>query len=146
MSSTTRPIEWRVHLRSAPEAVFETWTTDAGRARFWAERSESAAGGFELHFVNGQNLSVKVAEERSPERFAFRYFGGSTVTVTLSPDGAGGCDLHLVETGIASAEEWVENHAGWVSVLMALKAAVDFGVDLRAHDPARTWEGRYVDC
>src|SRR3546814_6049697 len=74
------------------------------------------------------------------------YFGGSTVTVTLSPDDGHGCDVHLVETGIASAEEWVENHAGWVSVLLALKATGDFGVDLRAHDPARSWEGRHVDC
>jgi hypothetical protein len=37
------------------------------------------------------------------------------------------------------------NLAGWVSVLLALKAAVDFGVDLRNSDPARRWEDGYVD-
>jgi len=35
--------------------------------------------------------------------------------------------------------------AGWVSVLMALKAAVDHGVDLRNHDPQRTWDQGYAD-
>jgi hypothetical protein len=35
--------------------------------------------------------------------------------------------------------------AGWVSVLLALKAAVDFGVDLRNHDPERTWSTGFVD-
>jgi hypothetical protein len=35
--------------------------------------------------------------------------------------------------------------AGWVSVLLALKAAADFGIDLRNHDPARTWNKGYVD-
>jgi hypothetical protein len=30
-------------------------------------------------------------------------------------------------------------------MIMALKAAVDFGVDLRAHDPERTWENGYVN-
>lgn len=35
--------------------------------------------------------------------------------------------------------------AGWVSVLLALKAAVDFSVDLRNHDPGRTWDQGYAD-
>jgi hypothetical protein len=28
---------------------------------------------------------------------------------------------------------------------MALKAAADFGVDLRSHDPGRTWDQGFVD-
>jgi hypothetical protein len=32
-----------------------------------------------------------------------------------------------------------------VSVLLALKAAVDFSVDLRNHDAGRTWCSGYVD-
>jgi hypothetical protein len=35
--------------------------------------------------------------------------------------------------------------AGWVSWLMAMKAAVDFGVDLRNHDAERTWFDGYAD-
>lgn len=35
--------------------------------------------------------------------------------------------------------------AGWVSVLMAMKAAVDHGVDLRTHDESRTWGDGYAD-
>ena len=34
---------------------------------------------------------------------------------------------------------------GWLNVLFPLKAAVDFGIDLRNHDPRRTWDQRYVD-
>lgn len=30
-------------------------------------------------------------------------------------------------------------------MLLALKAAVDFAIDLRSHDPGRTWEHGYVD-
>jgi hypothetical protein len=37
------------------------------------------------------------------------------------------------------SEQWqVEVIAGWASVLLALKAAVDFGADLRNHDPQRS--------
>src|SRR3546814_6217048 len=127
-----RMSDWRSVVCSSDVA----WTSDAGRVGFCAEGSRGKAGGFDLRFIKRQHLSVEVVEEKAPGRFVFRYFGGSTVTVTLSPDDGHGCDVHLVETGIASADEWVENHAGWVSVLLALKATGDFGVDLqigRAH-------------
>jgi len=35
--------------------------------------------------------------------------------------------------------------AGWVSVLLSLKAAGNFGVDLRGHDPERHWDHGYVE-
>jgi uncharacterized protein YndB with AHSA1/START domain len=139
-------IEWRVHLGSSPEEAFALWTSDAGRERFWAERSVAHASGFRLDFINGQSLDVIVEEAIAPERFVFRYFGGSRVTLEFQADGAGGCDLDLVEADHASAADRLENEAGWVSVLLGFKAALDFGIDLRAHDPVRTWERRYVDC
>ena len=39
----------------------------------------------------------------------------------------------------------VETTAGWVSALMAMKAAVDFDVDLRNHDSKRSWKSSYCD-
>ena len=62
----------------------------------------------------------------------------------LEDDGAGGTDLTLTDEGVPEADH-AEVLAGWVSVLMALKAAVDFGVDLRNHDPARSWDQGYAD-
>jgi uncharacterized protein YndB with AHSA1/START domain len=138
------PIEWRVHLKSPREEAFAAWTTDSGRARFWAEESCETQGGFALRFVNGEALEVGLLEASPPSRLVFRYFGGSTVTVNFAPDGQGGCDVHLREDGVPP-EEHLENFAGWVSVLLALKAAVDFGVDLCAHDPSRSWDQRHVD-
>ncbi|HEY0111774.1 MAG TPA: SRPBCC domain-containing protein [Allosphingosinicella sp.] len=138
----TPPIEWRVHLSSSPEEVFDLWTTDAGRIRFWASSSQEGERGFALGFGNGEKLDVERIEAVRPDRFAFRYFGGSTVTLRFDGDGKGGCDLTLREEG---APEPLENYAGWVSVLLSCKAAADFGVDLRSRDPKRTWEARFVD-
>lgn len=135
-------IDWRVHFAASPEAVWKAWTTDSGRALFWAETSTAGGGGFDLSFLNGEALRVEIVEARPPERLAFRYFGGSTVTLDFAPDGSGGCDLRLREEG---APQPIENHAGWVSVLLACKAAVDFGVDLRSHDPGRSWDAGFVD-
>ena len=144
MNESLPPIEWRVHFRSSRDAVWEAWTTDAGRERFWAETSKHVDVGFELRFINGQALAVRVHESTRPSRFVFSYFGDSRVTVALTDDGSGGCDLHLTEEGVAPHEH-LENYAGWVSVLLACKAAVDFGIDLRSHDRGRTWDGHYVD-
>jgi hypothetical protein len=58
----------------------------------------------------------------------------------LQPDGARGTDLTLVADG-----DDAETRAGWVSVLLALKAASDFGVDVRNHDARRTWSQGYCD-
>ncbi len=135
-------IDWRIRFASSPETVWRAWTTDEGRERFWAERSLGDESGFDLDFVNGESLRVDLVEARPPERLVFRYFGGSTVAIELAPDGRGGCDLRLREVG---APQPMENYAGWVSVLLTCKAAVDSGIDLRSHDPGRSWDQGFVD-
>lgn len=42
-------------------------------------------------------------------------------------------------------ETRAEFTAGWVSLLLTMKAAIDHGVDLRNHDPERTWVQGYAD-
>lgn len=64
--------------------------------------------------------------------------------MTLAAAADGGTDLLLVEEDVP-AEAVEENRAGWVSVLLTLKAAADHGMDLRGHDPQRTWHQGYVD-
>jgi hypothetical protein len=57
---------------------------------------------------------------------------------------AGQTELYLTDENVPPADR-SEVIAGWVSVLMALKAAVDFNVDLRNHDPQRTWAQGYAE-
>jgi uncharacterized protein YndB with AHSA1/START domain len=137
-------VRWRIHLRAAPQAVFAALATDAGRARFWAESAAERDGVLQFRFSNGQRLDAPILAMDAPRRFRVAYFGGSTATFDLAPDGAGGTDLTLTETDVPVGE-LEQNRAGWISVLLSLKAAVDHGVDLRNHDPARTWEQGYVD-
>ncbi|HUH13861.1 MAG TPA: SRPBCC domain-containing protein [Longimicrobiales bacterium] len=150
MKATDGSIRWRLHLASPPERVYALLASPRGRARFWARSAEGEGEGegeggtIEFRFVDGTELRSRVLEEAPPHRFALTYFGGSTVVFELAPDGAGGTDLLLTETGVPE-DERLENLAGWVSVLLALKAAADFGVDLRNGDPGRSWAHGYVD-
>jgi uncharacterized protein YndB with AHSA1/START domain len=142
-------LRYRVHLRAAPATVFGFLATGDGRARFWAESAPEEPDGPEgsaiaFRFPDRSRLRARVLACEPPRVLRVEYFGGSRVEFELAGDGAGGTELTLTETGLSPAER-EENAAGWVSVLLALKAAVDFGVDLRNHDPARTWREGYVE-
>lgn len=65
-------------------------------------------------------------------------------TFALTENCQGGTDLTLTDSGVLVVDR-AEVIAGWVSVLMALKAAVDFGIDLRAHDSNRHWDNGFVE-
>ncbi len=137
-------VRLRVHLRSAPQRVYDYLATDAGRGAFWAESAAARDDVIEFRFANGMTHRGRILEADPPRRFAVEYFGGSRARFELTGDGAGGTELELRETGIPPATI-DDQRAGWVTVLLNLKAAVDFSVDLRNGDPERTWENGYVD-
>lgn len=136
-------IVWHIRLQSAPHHVFALLTTDEGRGSFWAERTEEQEGVVLFHFPNGEVLRSRIIESLPPQRFSLTYFGESMVTFELEKAGDG-TDLTLTESGVRE-DELSENRAGWVSVLLNLKARADFGVDLRNHDARLTWSDGYVD-
>jgi uncharacterized protein YndB with AHSA1/START domain len=137
-------IRWRLHLTSSPSTVFDLLNTDEGRSRFWAESAVEADGRIHFTFSNGQRWSGRLLERVAPRRFVVEYIGGSTATFELRDDSRGGTDLTLTDEGVPAADR-AEVLAGWVSVLLALKAAVDFGIDVRNHDAGRTWDAGFVD-
>jgi uncharacterized protein YndB with AHSA1/START domain len=138
------PILWRVHLKSPPYVVYDAIASSAGRAQFWAESAIETDGEIHFLFPNGLEARCRVVEASPPHRFRLRYLGGSLVTFEMIGDGQGGTDLTLTDEEVPAGDA-IETLAGWVSVLMALKAAIDHGVDLRTHDPSRSWDQRYVD-
>jgi uncharacterized protein YndB with AHSA1/START domain len=143
MAGKSNDIVWRLLLDAEPHRVFDLLATDSGRAAFWAERTEQRGEEIEFHFPNGERLLTRILVHRPAEVFALTYFGGSLVRFELKPVPSG-TDLMLSESGVPNAE-LADNRAGWVSVLLNLKAQADFGIDLRNHDPERTWSRGYVD-
>lgn len=143
-SAGGRTVRWRLHLSSPPSTVFELLSTDGGRARFWAESAIEADGAVDFRFPGGERWRGEILDVAADRRFAIRYLGGTVTTFELAPDGEGGTELLLVDEGVAE-EDACEVEAGWVSVLMSLKAAADFGVDLRNHRADRSFRRRYVE-
>ena len=139
----TPPIVWRLCLAVPPERVFAAWLSAQDHERFWCERSEVLPeGGFRQHFIDGTAATCEVVETTAPLLIRLRYFG-SRVSIQLEPRREG-TDLTLVALDV-EPHDWSDVHAGWLNVLLPFKAWVDFGVDLRNHDPSRTWSQRYAD-
>ncbi|HEX7122102.1 MAG TPA: SRPBCC domain-containing protein [Gemmatimonadaceae bacterium] len=137
------PIRWRMHIPAPPERVYAALDSAEGRAAFWAEQAPEIDGHIEFHFANDYVSRGRILERRPRSVFAVEYFGGP-VRFELTPDGKGGTDLLLTHDGVRD-DEWQEVHAGWLNVLFPLKAWVAYGVDLRNHDPQRSWTQGYAD-
>ena len=142
-SRGTPEIVWRLHLGAAPERVYEAWLSTADHERFWCEHSSLLPdGGFRQQFADGTVANCAVELSEAPLRIRFRYFG-SRVDIQLERR-SDGTDLTLTAVDV-EPHDWNDVYAGWLNVLLPFKAWVDFGVDLRNHDPRRTWVQRYVD-
>jgi uncharacterized protein YndB with AHSA1/START domain len=139
----TSPIVWRLSLASPPERVFELLDSDEGRVRFWAARSRVSPGGFELEFPDGVRVNVEILERKPPSRMTLGYLG-ARAEFELATREDGGC-LFQVTCHTEERAALAEFLPGWVSWLLVLKGAADFGIDLRNGDPERTWAQRYVD-
>lgn len=136
-----RIIVWRLHLKSPPRLVHTMLSTDKGRERFWASKSVQRNDKVEFGFPDGSVLTSKIVENQPPSTFVIEYFGGSIVSFRLE-GGNDGTDLTLTAEKVKYYDEELP---GWVSVLLALKTAVDFSIDIRNHDRHRTWEQGYCD-
>jgi uncharacterized protein YndB with AHSA1/START domain len=137
-------IRLKLHLKSSPQDVHHLLSTNEGRARFWAEAATEQDGVIHFVFPNQAQWKGRILANESPHTFKVEYYGGSITTFKLESDGSGGTELTLTDQGVPE-EDRTEVIAGWVSVLMALKASVDFGVDLRNHDPKRTWDEGFAE-
>lgn len=139
---TTR-ITWKIHCASSPARIYELLDTDAGRKSFWAEEAPEENGIIHFTFPNGTSYHGSILA-RTPDRlFALMYFD-SKVTFELDETPSGGTDLTLTDEHVP-VTDLDEVRSGWVSVLMALKARADFDIDLRNHDPDRTWDHGFAD-
>ncbi|WP_422104100.1 SRPBCC domain-containing protein [Winogradskyella sp.] len=136
-------ITWKLHLKSDPNAIFDLLSTSEGRKKFWAETATEDKGIIHFVFPNGQAYDSKIIKAIPPRAFHLDYFN-SLVKFHLEPSENRGTDLILINENVTESD-FPEVNAGWISVLMNLKAVADFQCDLRNHNPKKTWDQGYVD-
>ncbi|WP_106145871.1 SRPBCC family protein [Flagellimonas meridianipacifica] len=138
-----KTITWKLYLKSNPKAVFDLISTAEGRKKFWAEKATEVNGIIQFTFPNGQEYKGQILKTIPNRKFYLDYFN-SLVKFNLEPSENDGTDLILINENVDESE-FSEVNAGWISVLMNLKAVADFNCDLRNHDPKRTWNQDYAE-
>jgi hypothetical protein len=124
-ASKTPIITWKIHLRSAPEAVYRMLATKEGRSRFWADAAEEEQGVIHFRFSNGQQLEAPRAGEDAPGTLSAELLRRQRRDLRAAGGREGRYGPHAERTRCPT-QEYEQNRAGWVSVLLMLKAAVDF--------------------
>lgn len=142
--SSPNPIAWKLHLQVPPEQVYAMLASNDGRAQFWAESAMELDKHIHFVFPDGQKWRGKILNAQPGKLFQVEYYSGSRATFTITSDGKTGTVLKLTDENVPESDR-AEVTAGWVSVLMALKAAADYGIDLRNHDSDYTWDKGFVD-
>nr|WP_299066903.1 SRPBCC domain-containing protein [uncultured Allomuricauda sp.] len=138
-----KTVIWKLNLRSSPNKVFNLLTTPEGRTKFWSEKATESEGVIHFLFPNGLMYQSQILKSIPNKEFHLDYFD-SLVKFQLKQTETGGTDLILINENVPESD-FSEVHAGWISVLMNLKAVADFQCDLRNHDPTKTWDQGYVD-
>lgn len=120
-----------VNCASAASDVYRALSTVLGRERFWADSAPESDGVISFVLADGRTDESRIEQAVQDRLYQLHHFG-QTLTFTLTPTPTNGTDLTLaVSDGEVDSGELV-------SLLLRLKAFVDFGVDLRNHDARRT--------
>ena len=123
-------MERKVYCASGPSDVYRAVSTALGRERFWATSAPESGGVISFVLGDGRAGECQIEKAVQDEFYRLQYFG-RTLTFALAAGETGGTDLTLSSDGPGDDAEVV-------SLLLRLKASVDFGVDLRNHDETRT--------
>ncbi len=138
-----KTISWKIHLNSDPAHVFRLLTRPEGIVKFWSESAIQDNNIIHFAFPNGETYDGEIIKIVPYNEFHLKYFN-SLVKLYLVASDQGGTDLTLINENVPE-KDYTEVNAGWVSVLMNLKAVADFQIDLRNHNPQRTWDQGYAD-
>ncbi len=136
-------LEWKINCRSSASKLYSLLTTKEGRESFWATSAPEVGSEIHFSFPNGEKTISEILTKVENKEFIITYFG-SVVKFELQEQDDGYTILTLTSTDIPEYE-YTEVKAGWVSVLMNLKAASDFKTDLRNNDPTKTWTQNFAD-
>jgi len=143
----------RIEIKASPEKVFRAWTDDKIITRWFPIRAviePRKNGRLYFEWMTGDKLETKVVAVRRPNRLVFPFGSNNeevAVTIRKVPGGSL-CELHQygMKTDPGSR---VTMHlgcqVGWTFFLANLKAYLEHGIDLRGHDPRRSYRQGYIN-
>jgi uncharacterized protein YndB with AHSA1/START domain len=160
MGPTAKPkYDWsqftlRILIDAPVSKVFKAWTDQDQVSQWFTTRTEiqpRKGGRLYFEWVAGDKWESEVLAVRKNQLFAF-LFGdkGETVEVKFRKLGRKCiCELHQYNIKTDPKSRYVMHRdtlQGWTFFLTNLKSWLEHGIDLRSHDPGRSYREGYINA
>ncbi|MEE8576388.1 MAG: SRPBCC domain-containing protein [candidate division Zixibacteria bacterium] len=146
-----------IYCKRSVEETFRCWATSDGLESFFVQSAEltdshgnhrdgkapaQLGDRYRFKWIHDYDLSGQILLVDLGRKLKFS-FSEMEVTVTISPDGDRSLvRLHQTKIPAETDSEKAANHLNcrscWVFFLSNLKSVLEYGVDLREHDPLRS--------
>ena len=143
----------KIEIKAAPSRVFKAWTDEKIITKWFVEEAviePKKHGRLYLKWLTGDKSDDEIIAIRKNSLFHFP-FGpkGEEVKVKIRKiTGGSVCELHQfnMKTGPKDKIYWhMGCRAGWTFFLTNLKAYLENGIDLRSHNPRRSYKQGFVN-
>ncbi len=143
----------RLLINKPVSRVFEAWADGRIVSKWFTENAliePRKNGRICFEWLAGDKMEAKVTAIAKNRHFTFP-FGkkGERVTVRFKKDGRGCiCELHQYNMRTSPESKWSMHRGciqGWTFFLANLKAYLEHGIDLRSHDPKRSYRQDYIN-
>ena len=156
--SDKKPYDWtrfslKIEIAAAPERVYRAWT-DASELSAWfsvrAEIEPRKGGRLFFEWLGGDRLETNVLAVRQNREIRFPFGSRGEEVRVLLRKVKGGTLCTLEQTGMkTSSKQKIEMHmgckTGWAFFLANLKAYLEHGIDLRSHEPRKSYRTGYLN-
>ena len=154
----TKPYDWtqfslKIEIMAPPEKVYQAWTDDAKIVKWFVEKAviePKKNGRIYLVWLGEIAAEYRVTAVRKNGLFGFTFGeNAEEVLVRIRKSGHGSvCELRQfnLKTGPADRVAWhMGCKTGWTFFLANLKAWLEHGIDLRSHDPKKSYREGYCN-
>jgi uncharacterized protein YndB with AHSA1/START domain len=143
----------RIFIRKPPSRVFKAWTDAKLITAWFTEKTvfePKKNGRIYFEWLAGDKFETRVDSIVKNRSVTFPFGGkGEKVTVKFKKDGKGCvCELRQYAMGTSPKDRWVMHRGciqGWTFFLANLKSYLEHGIDLRDHDPKKSYKQDFVN-
>jgi uncharacterized protein YndB with AHSA1/START domain len=143
----------RIFINKPVSKVFDAWTNDKIVSEWFTEKTviePRKDGRIYFEWTAGDNMEAKVVSISKNRLFTFPFGNkGERVTVRFKKAGKGCvCELRQYNMKTGPQSKWYMHKGcatGWTFFLTNLKAYLEHGIDLRGHDPKRSYRQDFIN-
>ena len=143
----------RIEIKAPPSKVFKCWTDPRELIKWFPIKAEFEArqgGQFYFEWLAGDKFSGEIIRARKPSLVEFPFGSKGEKVLVKIKKVRGGSEIELRQYDMKTTpKDKVTMHLGcregWTFFLVNLKSWLEHGIDLRGHNPRKSYRQNYVN-